>query len=93
MFSIVCAQWSYNASHPVHPAMMPGSLVVSEMVMPDKGIWLSRHSKLCCNQIFAIKYCLLSIAVIVHLQAHLHSVCEDECWRRPLYLEHMPAPQ
>lgn len=91
MFSVVYAQWSYNALNPMRPAKMPGSLVVSEMLVPHKGTWVSSYSKLYCDQIFAIKYSLLSSAAIVHLQADLHS--ENECWRRPLSLEHMPAPQ
>lgn len=92
-FAVVCAQWHYNSLNAVHSAKTPNSLVVSEMLMPDKGTWLSRCSKLCCNQIFAIKYCLVSLAAIVHLRADLHSVYENECWRRPLSLEHVPAPQ
>jgi len=39
VFNIVCAQLSYRASNPVHPAKI--LLAVSEMLAPDKGTRLS----------------------------------------------------
>lgn len=51
--SIPYAQWSYDASHPVHPAEMSTSLVIAEMLVLVTGTWLFRCSRLCCNQTLA----------------------------------------